>query len=68
VASGTGLADAAPAQTGRLMSRAQMFEAKAEAAERLAREVPMFRQIYDELAVVWHRLARQALAFDPPAG
>jgi hypothetical protein len=50
-----------------MMSRFQTFEAKAEALERLSLEVPAFRQVYGELAKVWHRLARQALALEQPA-
>jgi hypothetical protein len=47
------------------MSRAETFEAKAEAAERLAREVPTFRQVYAELAKVWRRMARQVSELEP---
>ena len=50
-----------------MMSRSQQFEAKAEALERLSREVPIFQQVYDELAQVWHRLARQAASLERPA-
>ena len=50
-----------------MMSRSQQFEAKAEALERLSRDVPNFRQVYDELAKVWHRLARQAESLEQPA-
>jgi len=56
-----------PAAFGGMMSRSQQFEAKAEALERLIREVPIFQQVYDELAQVWHRLARQAASLERPA-
>jgi|1185.fasta_scaffold1664987_1 hypothetical protein len=45
------------------MSRSESFEAKARDAERLAREVPTLRQVYEELAAVWRRMARQVAAF-----
>jgi hypothetical protein len=45
------------------VSKAQIFEAKARDAERLARDVPTLRQVYNELVAVWRRLARQATTF-----
>jgi hypothetical protein len=44
------------------MSRSETFEAKAQDAERLARDVPALRQVYEELAAVWRKMARQAAA------
>jgi hypothetical protein len=41
------------------MSKSEHFEAKAQDADRLARDIPALRNVYEELASVWRRMARQ---------
>ena len=44
------------------VSKSETFEAKAQDADQLARDVPALRNVYEDLAAVWRRMARQVVA------